>query len=228
MKWVNRVSGAMLVASCALASSAFARNPINETAQYKVDKTGGRTSGVISSGKLSISILRPLSSPEEPSTVVAYEARLDFDVQARILGQQTGNLSIRAPSEFFTPEFWDQLRVNKFYDTGDFKVKHEGMVASTKAMDGKVYENLDQIFIYDIKPTADNGWAALVRALVIASKPEFAANPEKLQGLTDIQVRALRHESVPALEVVKADLTGKYSGVAVKAGGDYVSPAFVE
>ena len=220
---VNQLSKVFLIASCLVSSAASANDPLGEVAHYRLEKADGRTSSIISSGKLKFSIPRAFPQQDDGSIIASYEARIDFDLKASVLGNQVGSVSVRTPVEYFTPGFWEELRKTKFFDAGDFKIKHEGMVASTKASDGKVYEYLDQIFIYDVVPVADNGWSLLVRTLVEAQYPELIDDPSKYQDLENVQVRALRHPTVPVLGAVKADLTGKYLGISVKAGADYLS-----
>lgn len=187
----------VLAAFAALALSgstalAFDRNPVGETADYKVDRDSDRTSSMVTGGSLSSEVTESL--PTDGSGP-AYRTTIDWSLRLQVIGERHGTRNVKVPAAYFTPEFMADLRQNGTYVGSDFKVDYLG-VEDADTMNGAHYSNCDKIRIYDL--------------------PDDSSN-----DITDMEIVADVSEGVPVLGAVKMDMTGKYRGQRIKVGADY-------
>ena len=185
-------------------SSAYAESIVGQTADYILDKDPKRTMSMIKSGTVKATIRNFLPASQR------YEVDIAYKMNVSLMGIYEGSQSNPFEKEFFTPEFLENLRKNGFYNGAYFKAKHRGY-ADTKTLNGKFYKHCDVVFLYDLQEP-----------------------PPLLDGIADIlgirggmqDMTALVHiyPGIPVLGAVKIDVAGKYSGMKIKAGGDYVGP----
>jgi hypothetical protein len=165
---------------------------VGQKAHYKLDKDPKRTSSLIKSGKVDVAVTQHIATASPP----AYEVTLNYKFDIQLLGPQEGSQPETVDAEYFKPEFLENLRKTGQYEGINFKAKHQGY-ADAKNLDGKVYKNCDKILLYDFKD----------------------ADYDDIQ---DLQVVAHIYPGVPVLGAVKIDASGKYNGMPVKVGGDFV------
>jgi hypothetical protein len=188
--------------------SIHAEELVGQTANYQLDKNPKRTMSMIKSGTVKTSILGFLeTTPQGP----AYDVEVSYKMNVAMMGLKEGNQKKAFEREFFAPEFLENLRKNGSYEGKYFKAKHQGY-ADAKNLDGKFYPHCDRVFIYDIQEPP-------IFADILAVPLEIDRGK-----LEDVKVLAHIYPGIPVLGAVKIDLTGKYSGMSVKAGGDYFTP----
>lgn len=177
-------------------AASFAATPdiLGQKARYVLDKDPKRTSSMIQSGKVDASVTQHLATASPP----AYEITLNYQFKIQLMGNQEGTQAEAVDAEFFKPEFLENLRKTGSYEGANFKAKHLGY-ADAKNLDGKLYQNCDKVLLYDFD-TADTG-----------------------EDIQDLQVLVHVYPGLPVLGGAKIDATGKYNGLPVKVGGDYVA-----
>jgi hypothetical protein len=200
-----------------LASSAFAsggdRDPTGESAHYTVDRASARTSGLVLGGELTASVTGLRGDlPGGP----AYEGKIDYTFRIQFMGTRTGTEIVNLPVAYFTDQFMADLRANGSFEGPTFKVQHLGY-ADAANMDGGRYPNCDKIRIYDIQQEASLEIVRIAKALLIV-------NPAEADGIDDLVIVGHIFQGVPVLGAVKLDVSGKYSGMNVKAGADFDAP----
>jgi hypothetical protein len=202
---------AALATAGASSASAQGRDPVGETASYKVDRASSRTSSFVRSGDMQAEVVRYL--PDE--TPPAYETTIDYSLNT-IVGRRSGTVRLPVEEAYFTPEFLEMLRQNGEYTSPHFKLRHMGY-ADARNMDGGVYPQCDKVLIYDldVRYTSELPIAKLAQALVGNDRGEV---------LEDMEILAHIYPGVPVIGAVKLDVTGKYQGQNVKAGADYEMP----
>jgi hypothetical protein len=183
------------------------RDPLSEVANYQLDKNSSRTTSIVKDGAISMSVV-----PEAP-----YKLKINYRLKLSIGGNRQGNLIMQLPDGFFSDDFVARLRQVKHLETPSLKIDHIGF-ADASTLDGHVYPNCDMVKIYDIVPSSET--AALFRLLKVVSGNELAAE----EDFKDVSLVGAIYPGVPVLGAVKFDLAGKYMGVSVRAGGDYVAP----
>lgn len=192
-------------------ANANERNPVGERANYQLDRAAARTSSLIQQGTIVTSVTKHLPDHQDGAS---YEAQLDYDLTIRFGGRQQGNRKMALPEAYFTPEFLSDLRSNGRYESPQFKVEHLGY-ANARNLDGKVYENCDKIRIYDVQSPEYMPFAQIGADILQLATGAL---------IEDLVIVAHIKEGEPVLGAVKLDITGKYNGIGIKAGADYVSP----
>lgn len=202
-KWISILALQLCVATTSMGS----KDPIGETANYKLDKDPKRTSSMINSGKMKVTVAKAQEMASGPGYVID----IDYVFNVNFLGNQTGAEYVTVEKEFFTEEFIVNLREKKHYEGAYYKADHVGY-ADAKTMEGKLYKNCDKVLLYDMKSAPK----FLVDLFADITDGERA----KIQNM-----KALVHvyPGIPAMGGAKIDVTGKSSGQNVKVGADYVS-----
>lgn len=195
--------------------SAFG-NPVGEKANYVLDKNSARTSGIVASGTSASEVMN-----FQPNHAYgpSYGVDLSFDVVIKLHGPEKGTTSWILPEEFFTPKFMENLRTTGYYETPDYKIKHEGR-GDTRTIDGTNYVGCDKIFIYDVKLPEDSG----LRRIVAAAAGIDPNDLDVENAIQDLELRAHVYPGIPALGAVKIDLAVKAQKVNLKFGFDYKKP----
>jgi hypothetical protein len=174
-------------------------------AQYRVVKDSKRTSGIIHSGMLRVDVERR-TSDSLPTTVT-------YRLQVKFYGDFAGKQSIMIPKEYFTKAFLQELRVSKVFKGENFTVKHMGF-GKTKDYHGKIYENCDLLYFFDIKtvgrhyykyPTRHRNGGRVIRINQEIKNPRILAHIK--YGL-------------PVIGAVSLDMKGKFMGINGKIGAD--------
>lgn len=192
-------------------ASAYERNPVGESANFQLDKASTRTSSLIQQGTITTRVDQYLPDHQDGPS---YEASLDYDLTIRFGGRQQGTRKMPLPQAYFTAEFLANLRANGQYESPQFKVQHLGY-ADVRNLDGKVYENCDKIRIYDVKSPEMMPFAQIGADILQLATGGM---------IDDLVIVAHIKDGEPVLGAVKLDITGKYNGIAIKAGADYVHP----
>ncbi len=145
----------------------------------------------------------------------AYQVNIDYNMNIRLHGPESGTISILIPEGMFGEQFFQDLANNHPVDLGDFKVDFLGMVTATDSQ-GQEYN-----------------------PVLLPVSPFTAVNTGSLVGDSDHQIMVISHEgtgiladienleikiavnfSVPVLGGVQIDISGKASGINIGAGFD--------
>ena len=189
-------------------------DPLGQSANYKIDKDPNRTSSMLKSGTIKLSVP---ALGKDLSQGPAYLVRIDYDFNVALMGPYKGTKETQIEKEYFTEEFLNELRKTGHYEGQYFKADHLGY-ADAKNLDGKFYPHCDKILLYDLRePNMVNFLNNLLGPIASA---EFFDQREDIQ---DLKVLTHIYVGVPVLGAVKVDVSGIYQGMAVKAGGDYMA-----
>jgi len=197
-------------------ASADERNPIGESAFYQLDKNSRRTSSVIKSGNF----ITEVSGESANASLPSFDVAINYEFDVAWMGNQRGTEQTAIDQTYFTEEFIETLRVTKKYESEQFKVRHIGF-ADAVNMDGRRYSNCDLLHFYDI----DTGSSQfLPQFFQYAAHAMLIGSGQQLFGgsIEDLQIIAHVKYGAPVLGAVKIDVSGKYSGMKIKAGGDYI------
>ncbi len=195
------------------AARADDRDPTGERADYVLDHDAARTSSLVQDGSMTGVVNGPSADG------LTYEVQLDYNFKLRLLGNQAGTEHMPIDNAYFTPEFMEQLRISGEYTGAKFKVRWLNF-EDARTLDRHFYPHCDRILIYDIDAKADLPLVRVAQGLLIGA----AGGPTPDAQLDDMEIRADIFYGVPVLGAVKLDITGKYSGLDVKAGADYKAP----
>lgn len=198
------ISLTVLLWSFVFTAPVFAEDPVGETAHYKVDNSRSRTSRLIRSGTFDVDVASYKAEQR------AYGLVMEYELNVVLRGRESGQESLDAPQEYFTPEFWQTLREEGSYESEQFKVQHLGY-ATVRNMDGETYENCDKVRIYDIEQMTE--FSRLGHQL---------ARVDRNSRMEDMEIVAHVKEGFPVLGAVKLDVKARYSGQNIKAGADYL------
>ncbi len=206
----------------AMVSTSLQASPVGEVAHYDLDRSSARTTSMILSGKVDVSVDAYVPGHKSGP---AYESSMTYDFNIQMVGRKTGTNKVMVPAEYFTPEFMQSLRTNGSYVGADFKVRHEGYV-DARNMDGNFYPHCDKILIYDVKTSAlQGGFSGMFNLahdlIAMAAKSEIGTE----EDVEDLQIRAAIFAGVPVLGAVKLDVSGIVSGFSFKAGADIKTAA---
>ena len=182
---------------------AGARDPMGETASYKVDKNKDRTSSLIKDGTME-TVVMEASQGDSGKT---YKVDINYEINLIIGGKQKGTSSVQIPESYFTDTFWNDLRANGSYVTDKFKVKYLSANVTVSTQQGQTFENCDQVLVYDI-PT---------------KKQAIAPFPLQGGGLEDLEIVMYHHPSLPVLGAARMDARGTYLKQKIKMGADYTA-----
>ena len=189
------------------------RNPMGEKADYVLDKSGARTTSMVTDGTATGTVSAYLpNNPQGPS----YNVQLNYDVTVRFYGRKQGSVDYPLTDKFFDEDFMVQLRQNGSYETPDYKIRHEGYEDATN-MDGSFYAHCDKIRIYDVKVPQS---VELRRLFLLAA----GLNPDEPSLLSmpieNLQIVGHVFSGVPVLGAVKIDMSGTVQGINAKIGMD--------
>lgn len=185
---------------------------VGQKADYKLDKDPKRTTSLLKKGTFQAVIkgYHP-NADGGPAMEVALDYRFDVEFMGEQKGVETGLLDY----EYFTEEFLIKLRKEGKYESDNFKAIHQGY-KDAKTLQGKTYPHCDVILLYDIKDSVlRSGLGSFLASIIQA---------ENQSDIKDMKVLAHLYPGIPVLGAVKIDVSGKYSGMAIKAGADYQTP----
>jgi hypothetical protein len=203
------IGGGLLPVALAsdFAGANLSHDPSGESAYYVIERNNQRTSSMIRSGEMTATVGAYLpTDPAGPS----FDVRIDYVMSVQIIGTQRGTKTMPVPEEYFTARFMEDLRASGQYDGPTFKVRHLGY-ADARNMDGAFYPNCDKVLIYDIEDASVSPLTSLAASM-------FRAEIENMEIIAHIK------GGIPVLGAVKLDVSGDYSGQAIKAGADYQAP----
>jgi len=185
---------------------------VGQKADYKLDKDPKRTTSLLKNGTFE-AVIKSYHPNAEGGP--AMEVALDYKFDVQMVGEQSGVETGLLDYEYFTEEFLVNLRKNGKYESENFKAVHQGY-KDAKTLEGKNYPHCDLIFLYDIKDTViRNSLLGFLGSIVQA---------DNHSDIEDLKVLAHVYPGVPVISAVKLDISGKYSGMAIKAGADYQTP----
>lgn len=214
---MRKFLGALVVVSMSVGLCGFssvARDPLGETADYKVDRNSSRTTSMIQSGTMNASVD---SYDPDNADGASYAVKIDYTLKIQFMGTRSGTEMVTVPEEYFTPEFMEDLRANGSYSSESFKVEHLGY-ADVRTMDGGVYPNCDKVRIYDIDTSKGGKFVDFAKMLLASGQQHFDGDFEDMEIIGHIK------EGLPVLGAAKIDVSGIYQGMRVKAGADYQRP----
>ncbi len=189
-------------------------DPIGQTASYKAVK-GSRTSSMVKSAVAEVTVASFVNTPEEGSP--HYVMKADYEADIRLYGRHSGTELIDVPDYYFTPEFIEKIRQDGTYEAPDFKVKHLGYENATNG--NRSYQDCDHLYFYDIKTEKTPSMFNFFIAAAFGKTPDSLSSSD----IQDLKVYAKVKAGIPVLGAVQIDISGKYQGIAAKAGFDYVS-----
>lgn len=188
-------------------------DPLGQAANYKIDKDPKRTSSMLKSGTIKLSVPK---EGKDLSKGPAYQVKIDYKFNVALMGDYEGTKETQIEKEYFTEEFLQELREKGHYEGQYFKADHQGY-ADAANMDGKFYPHCDKILLYDLKEPADLNMFKDLLALMI--DPGSVVR----EDIQDLKILIHVFSGVPVLGAVKVDVSGIYQGMDVKAGGDYIA-----
>lgn len=195
------------------AARAEARVPVGESAHYQLDRARARSSILLRSGTMDLSID---SFDSETGEQGAFRGRVAYAVTVRLIGSRSGSEGFELPFEFLQPDFIEHLRTVKDISINDdFKVRHLGQFDVTNK-DGGHYQRCDKVKIYDI--AAVNHIQRFLLPLLAAQKGNRLDPGDDIQ---DVEVILHLSTEVPGVGAAKIDVSGRARGLALKAGFDY-------
>ncbi|NBW99559.1 hypothetical protein EBR03_08315 [bacterium] len=188
---------------------------IGQKAHYLLDKNPKRTTSMLKNGTF-VAIIKDYHPNAEGGP--AMEVDLDYEFDVQLVGKQQGVETGFFDQKYFTPEFLVELRKNGKYESENFKAIHQGY-KDVKTLEGKFYAHCDVILVYDIKDSLNTPLrSGLAGFLALLVPTEAKADIQDLKALLHV------YPGLPVLSAAQIDVSGKYEGMAVKAGADYVSP----
>ncbi|MEY4630976.1 MAG: hypothetical protein RIQ81_1096 [Pseudomonadota bacterium] len=215
---LNVAATVLFSSSIAFTGMALAQSPVGERAHYDLDRNPARTTSMIRSGVVDVSVDAYVPGYKNGPS---FESSLNYDFNIQMVGRKTGTEKVMVPAEYFSPEFMENLRATGSYTGPDFKIRHEGFL-DARTIDGNLYPHCDNILIYDVNTFAANSELSAIFRIandLITSAAQAALG---VRGdVENLQVRAAIYEGVPVLGAVKLDVSGIVSGFSFKAGGDY-------
>lgn len=215
-----RLFSAGVLAIVLSSSAAWAdHDPRGESAKYLIDTDDARTDSMVEGGQFLTSIGGQAGGPK----VETYQVTVDFDLRLRFMGRKTGKKDAKMAADFFSGAWIKDLRQNGHYESKQFKAEHLGY-EDVELKDGHSYAHCDHVRLYDI----DENLPSILDPLATVGAQLLAPTLDG-QGLTapkveDMEMIVDLHEGIPAIGAVRLDVSGKVSGMAVKAGADYVQP----
>lgn len=188
---------------------------VGQKANYKLDKNPKRTTSMLTDGNFLATITKYHPNAEGGP---AMEIDLDYQFQVQLMGEQKGVETTLVDHKYFTEEFLNELRTKGKYESENFKAIHQGY-KDVKTLQGKFYAHCDVILLYDLKDTQNMPLKSDISGfLATIARTEIHAD------IKDMKVLMHVYPGVPVLSAVQLDISGKYEGMAVKAGSDYVAP----
>ncbi len=185
---------------------------VGQKANFKLDKDPKRTTSLLKKGTFQAVIK---SYQPQAENGPAMEVALDYRFDVEFMGEQSGVESGLLDYEYFTEDFLVKLRKEGKYESENFKAIHQGF-KDAKTLEGKFYPHCDVILLYDIKDsTLRNSLGSFLATIVQA---------ENQSDIKDMKVLAHIYPGIPVLGAVKIDVSGKHSGMNIKAGADYQTP----
>lgn len=198
--------------------SAYARNPVGETANYELDRNRKRTSGVIVEGSSLATALREIKDDKDKKF---YEINVHYKMRIVLLGSKEGDQPLIFPEIYFDEEFMLALRLKKQYEAKQFKVQHLG-ITNTQTKQGILYKDCDRIKLTDIKVPVSTTFADLISTLKKSAQRLTKATATKPENVV---IDVLISPKVPVIGAVKIDIAGNVEGMYFSAGFDYLKPS---
>ena len=186
--------------------------PIGEHASYLLDRNPKRTTRMVKKGELVVNISEYTTNENDEGF---YKTLFDFDLSISMAGRQQGQETMLITEDYFTPEFWDELREKKYLETPTFKIKHLG-VLDTTTISGEEYFGCDSVLFYDIEETGDSFFMNLVHKLSKIVVKSFDG-----EEIEDLKFKSIVCDGTPAMKATKIDMSGKTRGFNFKVGFDY-------
>lgn len=174
-------------------------------ANYELDHSRKRTTGMVKDGTLSMEITDYLPDHEDGPM---YRTQLSFELDIKMAGKQSGEERILIDEAYFTPEFWTELRAEKYAELTNFKIKHLG-IADASTLGGAVYEDCDKVFLYDIQVDG----STFLRDL-------FKNISDDAGDFKDMKLGAYVCSEISGFGAAKLDISGKTRGFNFKIGFD--------
>lgn len=222
MKRLTLFAAALAITFTANAYTDFLRNPVGETAAYDLDKSGGRTSGMIRSGEFEAKVIKHI--PDHPDGPV-YQVNLDYNLNISLVGRKRGTAELNAPTEYFEPGFLDRLRKEKRIELPQFTLTHKGN-KDVRVKNGKSYNNTDVVFIDNINTSSAYhalelyGEDSLIVIINEIFTEAFESQGIVANDIEDLKILLHISEGTPVLGAVKIDISGRVRGFGFKAGFD--------
>ena len=202
-----------LVSSISVGFSKEMADPIGEKSNMILVKDRARTTSMIKKGHglFEVKNLFETEKGEE------YQVDYTFKIKVSFYGEKGGTLTLMVPKGYFGDSFWSKIR-RGVVETSNLKVKLED-IKNEVTHKGITYRDCPVLKIYDIKGKGLKAMKEVIalKALEmgIISKSDSFADEVK-----DLEASAITHPSVPALGVIKMNITGNVRNYKIKMGFD--------
>ena len=197
--------------------SAFARNPVGETAQYKLDRSKKRTSALIIEGSNLATASREIKDENDKKF---YEINIHYKIKIAFVGNREGDQPLQFPEIYFDEEFMRALRLKKHYEGKQFNIQHLGLINS-QTQDGILYKECDRIKLTGFQLPMTPSFMDLVSTLKKSASRLVKATGSKPENVV---INAHISPKVPAIGAAKIDIAGSIDGMRFMVGYDYVQP----
>ncbi|MEC7182380.1 MAG: hypothetical protein VXW15_06680 [Bdellovibrionota bacterium] len=188
-------------------------DPLGEKSDMVLIKDRARTTSMIKKGHGFFEVKGLFDSEKGEE----YQIDYSFKINVSFYGDRGGVITLMVPKSYFGDSFWGQVR-RGVVETSNLKIKLEDIKERVEH-NGITYEECPVLKIYDVKGKDEKNLKDLIafRALELGILNEKNLSSEEVQ---DLEASIVTHSSVPALGVIKMNITGKVRNYKIKMGFD--------
>ena len=187
--------------------------PIGEKSEMILIKDRARTTSMIKKGQgfFEVKDLHATEKGEE------YQIDYSFKISVSFYGDRGGVITLMVPQSYFGDSFWGQVR-RGVVQTSNLKIKLQE-VKDLVRHNGVAYEDCPVLRFFDIKGSDEK----VLKEMIALKAFEMGILNEKdllSEEVRDIEAIVVTHPSVPALGVIRMDITGNVRNYNIKMGFD--------
>ncbi|MDC0254832.1 hypothetical protein OAK75_08035 [Bacteriovoracales bacterium] len=188
-------------------------DPIGERSDMILIKDRARTTSMINKGHgfFEVKDLIDTEFGEE------YQIDYKFKIKVSFYGERGGTINLMVPKNYFGDSFWQQVRRGDI-QTSNLKIKFKG-IKERVAHNGEIYNNCPVIRIFDIQTSQAN----ILKELIAIKAVEMGILNESdsfADDVENLEAEGIIHPTLPALGVIKMNITGKVRNYDIKMGFD--------
>ena len=188
-------------------------DPIGEKTDMVLVKDRARTTSMIKKGHGFFEVKGLL----ETEIGEEYQIDYSFKINVSFYGDRGGIITLMVPRSYFGDSFWRQVR-RGIVQSSNLKIKLEEMKEVVKH-NGETYEECPVLKIFDIKGKGEKS----LKDLIVLKAFEMGILNEKdllSEDVQDLEAYVVTHPSVPAMGVIRMDISGKVRNYKIKMGFD--------
>ncbi len=201
--------------ACVAGTVAYS-DPIGEEAGYVLNKSPNRTTLLITGGQ-GKAVVKEYR--DDAFYGPSYLVSLEYSVDIPSLGPEYGSVEFLVPKAVFTGQFFEDFVNVQSVDFDNFKADYLGMANATDH-DGNQYDTCYLTRVYDIE-------LGLLDMYDPFLGRRFVLVPDNVTGIfaemENLEIKLAINQAVPVLGAVQIDISGKSSGLNIKAGFDYTA-----